>query len=91
MPSPVLPLGGLQISAPMLNPYTVVKPLTKSDTTTYSAMRGLYVGGAGDVAVADQDGNTATFSAVPVGTILPVCATQLLSTGTTATLVLGLW
>lgn len=63
--------------------------ITKSDTTvqSYSA---IYVGGTGDVAVLTEAGNTVTFSAVPVGTILPIRVTKVLSAGTTATLLLGL-
>lgn len=67
------------------------KVLTKSDTTTYDPpYRGLYVGGLGDVNVGFPDGSTAIFSAVPVGTVLPVICYQLLSTSTTATLVVGM-
>jgi hypothetical protein len=51
---------------------------------------GLWVGGAGNLAVKLQDGSTATFTAVPAGTMLPVVATQVLATGTTATLLVGL-
>jgi hypothetical protein len=51
----------------------------------------LYVGGAGNVAVTTIGGDDITFSAVPVGTILPVQVISLKSTGTTATLVNALW
>jgi hypothetical protein len=65
--------------------------LTKSDATVYDPpWRGLYVGGTGDVNVGFPDGSTAIFSAVPVGTIIPVICYQLRSTSTTATLVVGL-
>jgi hypothetical protein len=65
--------------------------LTKSDTVVYAPMfRAFYVGGAGAVAVRGKDGNSVTFSAVPVGTIVPIRFDQLLSTGTDATLVVGL-
>lgn len=66
--------------------------LTKSDTTVYDPVyRGLYVGGVGDVTVIPE-GQTATvtFTAVPAGTILPVTVRQLMSTGTTATNIVGL-
>jgi hypothetical protein len=61
-----------------------------SNTLTYVS-RALYVGGAGDVAVILLGGQTLTFSAVPAGTILPVRAKQVKSTGTTATLILSLY
>lgn len=69
--------------------------ITKSDTTTFNAgnggeISGIYVGGTGDVAVTTSNGETVTFSAVPVGTILPITVKQVMSTNTTATLMLGL-
>lgn len=65
--------------------------VTKSDATLLPQTRGIYVGGTGDVAVKMADGGTVTFSAVPVGTILPIQVTQVLSTNTTATLMLALY
>lgn len=66
--------------------------ITKSDQTTYQETRGLYVGGTGDVAVKMVgDGGTVTFATVPAGVILPICVTQVLSTGTTATGIIALW
>ena len=67
--------------------------LTKSDsasvTTPHTA---LYVGGAGDLnVILANDGTTETlFKAVPVGTILPIQIKKLMSTSTTATLVVPL-
>ncbi len=63
--------------------------ITPHDTTVQRA-KGIYVGGAGDVAVKTEDGTTVTFTAPPVGTILPIRTTLILSTGTTATLLIGL-
>jgi hypothetical protein len=69
-----------------------VVAVTKSDATTYSpALRGLYVGGAGHVAVIAVDGTTAAFTDVPAGSILPVSVIQVLSTGTTATSITGMY
>lgn len=60
-------------------------PLTNS---TYA----IYVGGAGDVKVIlNNDTAAVIFKAVPVGTTLYVQASQVLSTGTTATLLLALY
>lgn len=66
--------------------------ITKSDSTILSPnCRALYVGGAGDVAVRMLDGSTPTFSGVLAGTILPIQVDKVLSAGTTATLMLGLY
>lgn len=64
--------------------------VTKSDSTVLSTTRALYVGGAGDVAVTMRDGSVVTFSAVPAGTFLPLRVTKVMSTNTTATLILAL-
>lgn len=62
--------------------------VTKSDSA-FVDLVGLYVGGAGDVAVKGSDGVSATFAAAPAGTILPMKIVQVLSTGTTATGLVG--
>lgn len=60
--------------------------ITPSDTAILADItRGIYVGGTGAVVVEFVSGRTATFPAVPVGTILPIQAVRVLSTGTTAT------
>lgn len=51
---------------------------------------GLWVGGAGNVKVDMLDGTTVTFSGVPAGTWLRICAKRVYATGTTATLILSL-
>ena len=51
----------------------------------------LYIGGAGNVRVTTIGGDIVTFTAVPVGSILPVQVIRLHLTGTTATLVDALW
>lgn len=54
---------------------------------------GLYIGGAGDVTVKTSrqgpSGNTVTFPAVPAGSILPICVCLVMSTGTTASNIVG--
>jgi hypothetical protein len=52
--------------------------------------RGLYIGGAGAVVATGSRGNV-TFAAVPVGTVLPIRCTHVLSTGTTATNIVALY
>jgi hypothetical protein len=65
--------------------------ITPSDTAVFTApIYAIYVGGTGNIAVkAAETGNTVTFTAVPTGTILPILVTQVLSTGTTATNLIG--
>lgn len=66
--------------------------VTASDSTVFAQpTRALYVGGTGDVAVRMLDGTTFTMSAVPAGALLPVRVDMVKSTGTTATLVIGLY
>lgn len=50
----------------------------------------LYVGGAGNIVVVNQDNSNATFTAVPVGTQLLVAGKRVNATGTTATLLVGI-
>lgn len=65
--------------------------IIKSDATVYNPpLRGLYVGGLGDVAVVTQDGSAVTFTAVPAGTYFPIGLLKVMSTGTTATNIVGL-
>lgn len=73
-------------------PAARAQAVTKSDTTTYSGIRALYVGGAGDVALTFPGSATpVTFTAVPAGTILPVQAERVMSTNTTATAIVALF
>lgn len=63
--------------------------VTPSDTGPNVFTR-LYIGGAGNVAVVTEAGNTVTFTAVPVGTHLDIRVKQILATGTTATNIVGM-
>lgn len=51
--------------------------------------RGIYVGGAGNI-VATVGGTDVTFTAAQAGTVLPIRATRIKATGTTATALVGL-
>lgn len=53
--------------------------------------RGLWVGGAGAVKVTLDGGDTVTLSGVTAGTLLPLRVTRVFSTGTDATLLVGLY
>lgn len=68
--------------------------ITKSDTTIYNPpLGGIYVGGAGNIAVVmagDADlTNPVVLTAVPVGTYLPINVKAVMNTNTTATLLIG--
>ena len=62
--------------------------ITKSDSES-NAYGSIYVGGAGNVTVVTEAGQTVTFTAPPVGTILPI-RTSKVTAATTATLLIGL-
>lgn len=71
--------------------YTTAFAITPSDTTPLN-LRAIYVGGAGNVAVKPNGASSVTFTAPPVGTILPIGLDggQVMATNTTATLLIGL-
>jgi len=76
--------------------YRDAAPITPSDTATAIPATGgkydaLYIGGAGNVAVRMAgSARTTTFTAVPVGAILPIQVDRVMATNTTATLIIGL-
>lgn len=77
-------------------------PITKSDTINFDGSTvalntggakpcdAIYVGGAGIVVAAAQDGNTGAFTVV-AGEILPIQAIRVNSTTTSATLMIALY
>ena len=66
--------------------------ITASDSVNLSTVcRGIYVGGAGDVVVVMKGGEVVTFAGVPAGTTLPLRATRVNSTSTTATSMVCVW
>lgn len=80
-----------QVETPDINGATTASAITKSDSTVVNC-RAIYVGGTGDVAVKSLTTSAAvTFTAVPAGTILPVRAAIVMSTGTTATAMVALF
>lgn len=68
------------------------EPVTLSDTAVLNPpSRAVYVGTAGDLKVRMAgDGKSITLTAVPGGTLLPLCADMFYSTGTTASTILVL-
>ncbi|MCE7028490.1 spike base protein, RCAP_Rcc01079 family [Jiella avicenniae] len=73
-------------------PGEICFPITPADGADLQYVtRAIYVGGAGDITIAQKYGlPNVTFVGVPAGTILPVRATRVLVTGTTATNLVGL-
>ncbi len=66
--------------------------VTPSDVTPLAQVsRALYIGQGGDVDVTLADGDTVIFEAVPGGSLLPIRAETVRSTGTTATGIVALW
>lgn len=77
------------MSADTQTTYGGGKAITKSDTIDqfYTA---IYVGGAGDVVVTMESGDTPiTFTAPPVGTVLPIRVKRVLN-ATSATALIGM-
>lgn len=65
--------------------------ITPGASAMANVTRGIYVGGAGNLNVTTLGGTTVLFSAVPGGTIIPIRATHILATSTTATLIVAMW
>lgn len=67
--------------------------VTPSDTTDIQGglkVRGIYVGGAGNISM-ELDNGTAVFYGAVAGTTLPYRPKRINATGTTATNLLGVW
>jgi hypothetical protein len=77
--------------APALGYANTAAVTPDDDNDLNDTTRALYIGGAGNVTIIDANGNTTTFEAVPVGMILPVRASRVMATGTTATNIVALW
>jgi hypothetical protein len=67
----------------------VVTPDNDNDLTYVT--RGLFVGGAGNIAVVMLGGQAVTFTGVVAGSVLPIRVTRVKFTGTTATNINALW
>jgi hypothetical protein len=80
-------------TVPLQGPSTHLVAITPSDSTDLSAekFKALWVGGAGNIAVlAVNDSSAVTISGVAAGTLIPIMAKKVMSTNTTATLIVGL-
>lgn len=65
-----------------------VSPSDTVDLT--SPVRALYIGVGGTLRITNAKGNVRNFVALPQGIILPVAATRIHATGTTADSIVGL-
>lgn len=66
--------------------------ISPSDTANFAfTVRGIYVGGEGDVVAVGEDGVAVTFKDVPVGTTLAIRAVRVNATSTDATHLVGLY
>ncbi|MCC6727893.1 MAG: hypothetical protein IT208_00980 [Chthonomonadales bacterium] len=68
----------------MGRPAARAAPVSPADEDMAEWALALYVGLGGDVRLTTWRGDTATFSNVPSGSVLPVRARRVWSTGTTA-------
>ena len=71
-------------------PATHAKAITPHDSTNFDKCRAIYIGVSGDV-VAIVDGSAVTFKNAVQGSVLPVEATRVNSTNTTATNLIALY
>ncbi|WOF74147.1 hypothetical protein QMT40_001794 [Parvibaculaceae bacterium PLY_AMNH_Bact1] len=80
------------LSPELSDPSSDYFDITPSDGTDFDQVtRGVYVGGSGDLAAVRKDDNTVVvFHGVLAGTLLPIRAKRINSTGTTATDIVGL-
>lgn len=66
--------------------------ITPNDSTDLAnATRALYVGGAGDVACITVNGSTVTFVGMVAGMLYPLRLKRVLSTGTSASSLVGVY
>jgi hypothetical protein len=75
----------------ILAPAAHAVAVTPSDSANLPyTTTGLWVGGAGAISLVTAGGETVLLSGIPAGTILPIQATRIRATGTTATLIVAL-
>lgn len=79
----------------MMNYYRMAAITPDNSNDLPQACKAIYVGGAGNISIIQlSDIAAATpivFTAVPVGTIIPIVARRVRVTGTTASLLIALW
>lgn len=72
-------------------PAAFAKVITPADSDLDDVTRSIYIGGTGNLAVTMLGGGIVLFSAIPAGTVLPIRVSQIRSTLTTATLIVGMF
>lgn len=75
--------------------FSIAEVVTKHDTDAQGSLAtrksdAIYVGGTGHLSVV-MNGATVLISAIPAGAILPIAVTRVMSTNTTATLIVALF
>ena len=74
------------------SPYEHAAAVTPNDSVDLAnATRGIFVGGAGNLAVITLGGETVTLTGVTAGSMLRLRVSRIKSTGTTATNIMALW
>lgn len=75
-----------------INSYSFAVAHAPSDSVSMPAMcRAIWVGGTGTVTAVMSNGDVVLFSGIAAGTLLPIRATRVNATGTTATLLTALY
>jgi hypothetical protein len=74
-----------------LKPFQNGSTVTTSDSADIPETRAVFVGGAGNLTVILAGGGQVTFNALTAGTLLDIAVKRILTTGTTATLILALY
>jgi hypothetical protein len=74
------------------NSFEYAAAITTSDTVSLTGVtRAVYVGGAGNITAVMFNGDVVLFTAVPVGTMLPIRCTRINATATTATALVAMY
>ena len=77
--------------SPAAGAYVAGEIVTPSDTINLpNGVRGLWIGGSGNVSLVDMAGNSVTLNNVPVGELKFACR-RVNATSTTATNIVALW
>lgn len=74
------------------NSFEYAAAITTSDTVSLTGItRAVYVGGAGNITAIMSNGDAVLFTAVPVGTMLPIRCTRINATATSATALVAMY